>query len=223
MKAILLIVGSILIGVGCNSKQENKTVERVEYTYIGEAMDWKNIEFRFGDLIFHTSLSNQSQAIQITTESIYSHVGIIFTEGNQLFVYEAIQPVKITRLEDWVNRGKDGKFILKRIKNSSNFLTNEGIERMKRVGKKYLGKDYDLKFQWSDEKIYCSELVWKIYKEAFNIEIGELEKFSDLNLSNEIVRNKINERFGNNIPMEEFVITPDRMFKAKNLITIAYK
>ena len=88
---------------------------------------------------------------------------------------------------------------------------------------KYLGKDYDFKFQWSDDKIYCSELVWKIYKEAFNIEIGQLEKFSNFDLSNELVKNKINERYSDNIPMDEFVITPDRMFKAENLITIAHK
>ena len=40
---------------------------------------------------------------------------------------------------------------------------------MKTIGRKYLGRDYDLRFEWSDDKIYCSELVWKIYKEAFNI------------------------------------------------------
>ena len=32
-------------------------------------------------------------------------------------------------------------------------------------------KDYDLYFEWSDDKIYCSELVWKIYKNGADIEL----------------------------------------------------
>ena len=91
---------------------------------------------------------------------------------------------------------------------------------MKLIGKKYLGKSYDLQFEWSDDKIYCSELVWKIYKEAFNIEIGELEKIGDFNLSNKTVQKKLKERYGNSIPLDEYVITPDRMFKSKKLITV---
>jgi hypothetical protein len=66
-------------------------------------------------------------------------------------------------------------------------------------------------------------LVWKIYKEAFDIEIGELEKIADFDLSNEIVQKKVKERYGNEIPKEELVITPDRMFHAKNLVRVKVK
>ena len=80
-----------------------------------------------------------------------------------------------------------------------------------------------MKFEWSDDKIYCSELVWKIYKKAFNIEIGKLEKISDFDLSNKIVENKIKERFGNTLALDELIITPDRMFNSKKLITVYEK
>ena len=56
-----------------------------------------------------------------------------------------------------------------------------------------MGKDYDLYFEWSNEKIYCSELVWKIYKEGAGIEIGELEELSSFDLTNEIVKRKMKE------------------------------
>lgn len=49
------------------------------------------------------------------------------------------------------------------------------MKKMKKVGEKYIGKDYDLYFEWSDSRIYCSELVWKIYKESIGLEIGNLE------------------------------------------------
>ena len=90
-------------------------------------------------------------------------------------------------------------------------------------GKRQLGKPYDSKFQWSDSKIYCSELVWKIYKEAFNIEVGKLERISDFNLSDRVVQSKIKERYGNNVPENELVITPDRMFNDTKLITVKEK
>ena len=43
---------------------------------------------------------------------------------------------------------------------------------MRQVGESFRGRPYDLTFEWSDERIYCSELVWKIYERALGIEIG---------------------------------------------------
>ena len=65
-------------------------------------------EIRDGDIIFQTSTSGQSKAIQIATGSKYSHMGIIYKEGNEIFVYEAVQPVKLTPLKDWISRGENG-------------------------------------------------------------------------------------------------------------------
>jgi hypothetical protein len=42
----------------------------------------------------------------------------------------------------------------------------DALKKMKEAGKLYEGKPYDLYFEWNDEIIYCSELVWKIYKNA---------------------------------------------------------
>ena len=147
-------------------------------------------------------------------------MGIIYKQGNDYFVYEAVQPVKLTPLNDWINRGENGHYVVKRIKNSENLLTPETLTKMKQIGEKYAGKDYDLYFEWSDSKIYCSELVWKIYKEAVGLEIGELEKLSDFNLTDNAVKQKLMERYGDNIPKEELVISPASMFNSDQLITI---
>lgn len=174
-----------------------------------------------GDIIFQTSTSNQSEAIQFATKSKYSHVGIIYKKADELYVYEAIQPVKITPLRTWINRGLNRHYVVKRLKEEPNGLTISNIEAMKTVGQQYLGKDYDLKFEWSNDKIYCSELVWKIYKEAFNIEIGSLEKISDFDLDNPIVQTKLKERYGNDIPYNESVITPHNIFQSPKLFTVS--
>jgi uncharacterized protein YycO len=176
-----------------------------------------------GDIIFQTSKSSQSKAIQLATNSKYSHMGIIYENDEKYYVYEAVQPVKLTPLQEWINRGENGHYVIKRIKNSEIILTNRVINEMKIYGEKFKGKSYDLYFEWSDDKIYCSELVWKIYKEVANIEIGKLELLSDFDLSNEIVRNKMKERYGENIPMNEKVISPAEMFDSDRLITIDEK
>ena len=176
-----------------------------------------------GDIIFQTSKSSQSKAIQLATNSKYSHMGIIYENDGQYFVYEAVQPVKLTPLIKWINRGENGHYVIKRIKNSENILTDRVINEMKVYGEKFKGKPYDVYFEWSDDKIYCSELVWKIYKEVANIEIGKLERLSDFDLSNEIVRDKVKERYGDNVPMNEKVISPAEMFNSDKLITIEEK
>jgi len=50
-----------------------------------------------------------------------------------------------------------------------------------------------------------------------------LEKVGDFDLSNKTVQEKVKERYGSDIPKDEFVITPDRMFKSEKLITVKEK
>ncbi len=135
-------------------------------------------------------------------------------------VYEVVQPVKLTPLKEWINRGENHHFVVKRLKNADQIMTPENLKKMKTIGERYAGKSYDLYFEWTDERIYCSELVWKIYKEALNIEIGELGELSDFNLSKKVVQEKLKERYGDNLPLDEKVISPVAMFDSSLLETI---
>ena len=180
----------------------------------------ENQKYQNGDIIFHTSKSSQSKAIQLATDSKYSHMGIIYQIGADYFVFEAVQPVKLTKLSDWKARGVDGSYVVKRLKNSNEVLNTETLTKMKEVGDRFKGKNYDLYFEWSDDKIYCSELVWKIYFEATGIKIGELESLSNFDLTDDRVKQKLKERYGNNIPMNEKVISPKAMFESNKLITV---
>jgi uncharacterized protein YycO len=179
-----------------------------------------NDEIKNGDLIFQTSLSGQSKAIQLATKSKYSHCGLIYKDGNEFYVFEAVQPVKRTPLDKWIARGKDGKYVIKRLKNADQVLTPATLTKMKQVGDKFNGKNYDLTFEWSDDKIYCSELIWKIYQRATGIEIGKLEKLSDFELTNEAVKQKMQERYGDKIPTNEIVISPVAIFDSELLTTV---
>lgn len=173
-----------------------------------------------GDLIFQTSLSDQSKAIQLATRSKYSHMGIVYKEGSEYFVYEAVQPVKLTPLNEWIRRGEKGHYVVKRLKNAEKVLTPEVLEAMRISGEKFLQKDYDIYFEWSDEKLYCSELVWKIYKQATGIEIGQLQQLREFDLTNEIVKQTMKERYGDQIPLDELVISPGAMFESEELVEV---
>lgn len=186
---------------------------RKESAFIGK--DLQN-----GDLIFQTSQSAQSKAIQLATKSKYSHCGIIYKENGKWFVFEAIQPVQQTPLDQWIARGKDSHYVVKRLKNADEVLTDANFANMKAVAQKMGGKDYDLYFEWSDDRIYCSELIWKIYKEGTGIEIGKLQELKDFDLTHPAVKAKLKERYGNNIPQHEKVISPAAMFNSDLLTTV---
>ena len=220
MKKTILLIGLIAIilvgGLYAKRKYYNprKQLDNAR-TEVRKLVD--NSELREGDLIFQTSLSRQSQAIQLATKSRYSHCGLIYKDGKDYYVFEAVQPVKRTPLDKWIARGKDGKYVIKRLKNADQVLTPATLAKMKQIGDKFKGKNYDLTFEWSDNKIYCSELIWKIYQRATGLEIGKLEKLSDFDLTNEAVKQKMKERYGDKIPMNEIVISPVAIFDSELL------
>lgn len=173
-----------------------------------------------GDIIFQSSMSGQSYAIQLATGSKFSHVGMIIEDKGKLKVIEAVQPVKITPLNTWISHGDHNQYWVKRLHHSDSLLADSALNALDSISRSYLGKNYDLYFGWSDERIYCSELVWKAYKQALGIEIGKLQTLSSFDLSHPVVQQKLLERYGNNIPMEEKVISPGAMFDSENLQSI---
>ena len=173
-----------------------------------------------GDIIFQTSRSTQSIAIQRATDSRYSHMGIIFTRSGSPMVYEAVQTVRYTPLKRWIARGEGGHFVVKRLTEASNLITRAALGKLRRQAHMFEGKPYDLTFEWSDERIYCSELVWKIYERALGIQVGALQHLRDFRLDDPAVRKKMKERYGDAVPLNEPVIAPSAMFNASNLTIV---
>lgn len=172
------------------------------------------------DIIFQTSESNQCEAVRIATNSKFSHCGIIYKINGDLFVFEAVQPVKLTPLNDWINHGKDHKFLVKRLKNADKVLNEATLQKMKDYSQKFMGKEYDAYFDWTDTRIYCSELVWKIYKNGANIELSKLKELKDFNLTDKRVQKILKERYGNDIPLEEKVVAPSDLVDSNLLKTV---
>jgi len=197
MKKILVLL-SILLIAGCRSKSDQP---------------------QDGDIIFHTSQSPQSVAVQRATRSRYSHMGIVFITDGKPYVFEAVHPVKFTRFEDWVKKGLDGHYVMKRLKDE-NPLTPEGIQKLRQAALEFEGKPYDATFEWSNERIYCSELVWKMYDNALGIQIGRPQKLRDFDLDSPVVKQKLRERYGERVPLDEMVISPQAMFESELIETV---
>jgi hypothetical protein len=176
---------------------------------------------RGGDIIFQTSKSAQSEAIQRATKSPYSHMGLILLRDGKPFVLEASATVKFTPLDEWIARGIAGHYVVKRLSTAPRGLPAEELESLTAEAKHFEKKPYDLAFEWTDKRIYCSELVWKIYQRALKIELGPLARLRDFDLTDSVVAAKVRERYGNRVPLDEKVISPAAIFDSKMLTTVA--
>ena len=176
-------------------------------------------ELKDGDIVFQRSRSHQSEAISAATHSDCTHLGIVFFESGKPFVYEAIQPVVRTLLEEWAARDKGGHYVAKRLKEGSKFDSDV----LKRHVIAMMGKDYDWLFEWSDDRMYCSELVWKAYRNAAGLELGKLRALGDFDLDHEGARRLMEQRYGSKVPLEMSVISPADIFASDLLVTVAEK
>ncbi len=178
---------------------------------------------RDGDIIFQSSPSSQSRAVELATRSPYSHMGMVFLLHGRAYVYEAAERVKFTPLDQWIARGVQGRYVVMRLRDAERLLTPLAQRRLLAVARQYEGRPYDLYFEWSDRRIYCSELVWKIYRRALGLSIGQTQRLREFDLAPPAVRLKLRERYGDRVPLDEVVISPAAVYASPLLVKILEK
>jgi uncharacterized protein YycO len=166
-----------------------------------------------GDIVFQDTGGAQGAAIQEATQSKFTHCGVVFESEEKLYVLEAIQPVRATLLKTWKARSKI--FHARRLRDRT-ALDDAAFEKSIKWGKRQIGKDYDLLFKWGDEKLYCSELVWKIYKHGTGIKLCEPKTFQAYFLQDPKVSKIIQARYGSleDFPKNEPVVAPSDLAKS---------
>lgn len=177
-----------------------------------------SIGLQTGDIIFHQSKSAQSTSIQKATLSPYSHMGLVVQRNQQFWVLEAIQPVQYTPIKKWIERGEQHHYVVKRLKSG---LSHRQKQALVTAAERYLAKPYDLYFEWDDRAIYCSEIVWKAYAYALGIELAPLQKLQQFRLADAEVQALMKKRYGQRIPLNETVISPQAIFQSKALVEVA--
>ncbi len=186
------------------------------------------IQLQEGDIIFHQSQSSQSLALREITQSVWTHTGVIIRNQNKWFVVEAARGVEVTPLQSFIERGVNKKYIIKRLKpelrsQSQNQMVSP---KLKTALLAYVGLKYDLWFEWSDSTIYCSELVWKAYDDAFGIQLTTPERFKDFPLNGPYAQRLIQDRYlaqGRQLNLEEPVVSPVALLESDLLIDVIRK
>jgi hypothetical protein len=132
-----------------------------------------------GDLAFIRSKSSRSELIQRASHSPYSHVGVVEVTDGGIFVIEAIQPVSRTPWNRFVARADHRRVTVARVTG----LDTATLERVVTTAKANLGKGYDARYRWDDERLYCSELVVKAFARGAEVSLGRRQRVRELALS----------------------------------------
>lgn len=166
-----------------------------------------------GDVIFQSLPHGPVVwAIEGVTKSPYSHCGIVGKRDDRWVVYEAIGSVRVTPLTEFLWRGRGGGFAVYRLRDEHRHHIPETL----RCCEKYLGRPYDIRYRLDDEKIYCSELVYKAFRDATDgQQLGDLVKFGEMNWGPYEVLIKQIE--GGPVPVDREMITPRDLAQARQL------
>jgi hypothetical protein len=169
-------------------------------------------EPRHGDVVFQ-SLGNSPliDMIEGSTHSGYSHCGMVVQKDGKWLVIEAVGPVREIPLREWIHNGRKDGYAAYRLKPSYSARANDFVK----AAYDFIGKPYDIHYQLDDEKIYCSELVYKAFHKATGEDLGKLMKLKDLNWKP--YEGVIKQIEGGNVPLDREIITPVAVSRAAQL------
>lgn len=200
MKKVFILIGILVCAVGVMFR--SLAIEAVTVT--SEPIS----DVREGDVIFQTSQSRQAPLIQVGTRSAITHCGIVIIKSGEPYVLETLKSLVLTPLDEFISRGKGGKYWLKR----------SDKENVKIDYHAYLGKPYDLAFSFENEIYYCSELVYDIYLQQLGIELCEPRRIDDyLTLGTEHLPQIKSEMLRRGISKEQYAVAPVDIFESKHL------
>lgn len=160
-----------------------------------------------GDIIFQQSQSSQAPAVAEATNSVWTHVGIVIKKSERWYVAEARGPLQITPLQDFIRRSNQGAYKVVRFRY---FQPQTMTAALYKAIYSY-NQPYDVYFEFSDERIYCSELVYKVFKQVTGHGVGEVVQMKELNLNGPYVQKLIKDRLtsiGKELNLEEPIVTP---------------
>lgn len=165
-------------------------------------------DVREGDVIFQTSLSQQSPLIKMGTRSTITHCGVVVMKDGKPYVLETQKTLVLTPLEKFIARSKDGKYWHKRPK----------MDNIKIKYNSYLGKPYDLAFKFDNGKFYCSELIYDVYLNQLGIELCKPKTIDDYLILGTHHIPKIKRAMKKRgILLEQYAVAPVDVFNSKEL------
>lgn len=167
-------------------------------------------EVREGDVVFQTSRSAQSEVIAEVTGSRWTHVGIVLRRGGALEVLHASGTVHGTPWPAWASAGVEGRVLVMRPVEA---LRDAQLAALRRAAAQFEGVAYDARFAWGDERLYCSELVYRVYEQALGVRLVLPQAWRDLVLTPR-ARALARRRLGGMPPPDGRLVTPDALARS---------
>jgi|688.fasta_scaffold379043_2 hypothetical protein len=118
------------------------------------------------------------RAVKGVSQSGWCHCGVVDSVDGRWVVHEAVgSGVQTTPIVHFLLRGDDPRFAVYRLTDQF----RHQAEMFAQNCLQYLGRPYDSKYEMDDEKIYCSELVYKAYLSATGEPLVPTQRLGDLN------------------------------------------
>lgn len=174
----------------------------------------EDYEPQVGDIYFQSLLPSALViAIEGVTQSPYSHCGILNKKDGQWVIHEAIGPVRVIALETWIMQGMAQDYDVYRLKPEYQSKVGELLA----ATEQYMGRPYDIQYDFDDEKIYCSELIYKAFKTVYHEELGKVVTLGDLNWQ---PHEAFIRRIDPDLPLARKMITPKHLAEAPQLTQV---
>ena len=180
------------------------------------------LQFAVGDLVFLQIDNYIFRQVGDASNSWVNHVGVIVGhDGQDYLVAESTIPrAKLTPLQQFIARSKDGRFAIRRLPQpldavQQTALYDQAVRR--------LGKYYHTGFKLESERQFCSKFVYEVYRDALGVNIGDVETFAELLHKNPQAKLGFwRVWFGGYIPWQRKTVTPASEY-ADPLLVTAYE
>jgi len=173
------------------------------------------VDYQTGDVVFQQIDGALGKLVQGLTRSPFDHCGIIIVNADQsIDVLEAITRVQRTKLKTWKARGV-GQRILQ-MRPLQKF--REHLTTFIQQAENFVGRPYDRGFAMDDERVYCSELIYKAFRSATGVALAPFQKRAELNFLRHLPALLILGQ--GELPWNREVITPFALTRSDKLRVI---
>ncbi|MBP3349018.1 MAG: hypothetical protein J6L03_00070 [Bacteroidaceae bacterium] len=159
---------------------------------------------REGDIIFQRAINEQSELIELVTESTITHCGIIVERDSAQYVLNVDRKVTLSPLQGFINHGANSEYTLMRATN----------KEVKIDLKKYMLAEYDYQMKFDNNRYYNAELVYEIYKNDLGIELCQPRPIKEYNIKG--LEGMLSER---RIEFDRPIVAPIDLYNSEKLKT----
>ncbi|MGB8853220.1 MAG: YiiX/YebB-like N1pC/P60 family cysteine hydrolase [Pirellulales bacterium] len=169
-----------------------------------------------GDVLIQsiTPCGRLLRTVKGVTESKWCHCGVVDKKNGRWVVCEAVgDGVRYTPLAHFLLRGDEIDFAVYRLQGDF----KKHAAELAKCCKPYVGRPYDIQYELDDEKLYCSELVYKAYRDATHgDELGLVQRFGELNWQ-DFKADIAHYHGSDDLPLDRQIVTPVSLTWSKQL------